>query len=419
MKHFYLKLILFCLFFNFSFAQSQKETYNQSVQAYQNKNFVQFLQLTQKLDSLRPSHPTYTYNLACAFALNGKTDEAISVLEKCLLMNNKIDFESENDLASIKNSERYQKLISLKTELGTLVSTSNKVVSLSEKTLHPEGLLYLNKNKIWLVTSIRNRKIVSFDAKTGKCIDWFTDKDLLSVFAIKADKNEKIVWVAASSIPEMKGYNKNLEGKSEVLKIDIKTKKVLQRFPLQGNHVLGDLVVAKNGDVYVSDSGESNIYKIVKDKMSLWLDLKKEAFNLQGLTFNEDESQLFIADYLKGILKIPMQNPKDRNWLIFSKQTTVKGIDGLLWHKNSLLAIHNGVKPIRIIQYFLNQNNEIIASEILDNNRPEFDEPANATISDGKLYFFANSPWKGYDKNFELDETKFDYPTLYSNPLTK
>ena len=147
--------------------------------------------------------------------------------------------------------------------------------------------------------------------------------------------------------------------------------------------------------------------------------LKKEAFNLQGLTFNENESQLFIADYLKGILKISMKNPSDRNWLNFPKETTVKGIDGLLWHKNSLVAIHNGVKPIRIIQYSLNQNNEISGFKILDHNRPEFNEPALATISNGKLYFFSNAPWSAYDKNLNLNETQFENPILYSNSLAQ
>ncbi len=419
MRFLSIKLFLFYLMFVTSFGQTQKEIYNQSLQAYQKKDFVEFLKLTQKLDNARPSHPTYSYNLACALALNGKTEEAISALEKCLLMNDKINFEDESDLASLKNSEEYQKLAELKSKLNTTISSSVKQVSLSEKSLHPEGLLYLSKSKTWLVASIRNRKIVSFDGNTGQYTDWFTDKNLLSVFAIKTDKKEKVLWVSTSVMPEMKGYNKSLDGRSEILKIDIKTKKVLQRFPLQGNHVLGDLVVTKSGDVYISDSGEATIFKISNDKMSVWMDLKSEAFNLQGLTFNEEESQLFIADYLKGILKISVQNPSERNWLEFPNETTVKGIDGLLWYKNSLVAIHNGVKPIRIIQYTLNQNNEIAGFKVLDHNRPEFDEPALGTISNGQLYFFSNSPWKGYDKNFELDETKFDHPTLYSNSLTE
>ncbi|MGH2667077.1 TPR end-of-group domain-containing protein [Flavobacterium sp.] len=392
--------------------------YNLSVQAYQNKDFGQFLNLNRKLDSLRPSHPTYTYNLACAFALNGKTDEALSVLRKCVLMNTKIDFESEKDLESLKNSEGYKKLFALKSKWEIPVTSSEKIISLSEKTLHTEGLLYLNSSKTWLATSIRNRKIVSFDIHSGQCTDWLSGEDLLSVFAIKADKKEKILWITTSAMPEMKGYNKNFEGKSEILKIDIKTKKILKRFPLQGNHVLGDLVVAKNGDVYISDSGEAVIFKITDDSMSVWLDLNKEAFNLQGLTFDETESQLFIADYLKGILRIPMQDLTYRNWLNFPSNVTVKGIDGLLWHKKTLIAIHNGVKPIRIMQYVLNQNNEITNFNVLDNNRLEFDEPALGTISGGKLYFFSNSPWKAYNRNFDLDETQFENPTLYTNSLT-
>lgn len=393
--------------------------YNLSIQAYQNKDFGQFLKWNKKLDSVRPSHPTYTYNLACAYALNGKTDEALSVLGQCVLMNNKIDFEAENDLASIKNAEGYPKIVALKSALEVPVSSSNKQIALSEKPLHPEGLLYLNTSKTWLATSIRNRKIISFDIHSGQCADWFTDEGLLAVFSIKADKKEKTLWVSTSAMPEMKGYNKNVEGKSEILKIDIKTKKILKRFPLQGNHVLGDLVVAKNGDVYISDSGEAVILKITSDVMSVWLDLKKEAINLQGLTFNENESRLFIADYLKGILCIPMQDPTRRNWLKFPESNTIKGIDGLLWHQNTLIAIHNGVKPIRIMRYSLNQHNEIAGSHVLDSNRPEFDEPALGTLSNGKLYFFANAPWKAYSKDFNLDETQFENPILYTNSLTE
>ena len=33
------------------------------------------------------------------------------------------------------------------------------------------------------------------------------------------------------------------------------------------------------------------------------------------------------------------------------------------------------------------------------------------------MYFFANSPWKFYDKNGQLDETKIDYPKLYELTL--
>ncbi|MCL9804531.1 hypothetical protein NAT51_03295 [Flavobacterium amniphilum] len=416
MKQFYF-LPVFFLFGLTGFSQSLKELYNKSVLAYQDKNYADFLQYSRQLDSLRPSHPTYSYNLACAFALNGKTDEAVLGLKKCLLMNNTVSFEAENDLTNIKNTDQYQSLIDLKSTLGNPVMTSVKETVLSEKDLHPEGLLYLQKTKLWLVASVRNRKIVSFEKSSGKCSDWFTDSGLYSVMALKADEKEKILWVTSSVMPEMKGFAKSLEGKSEILKIDIKTRKLLKRFPLDGNHVLGDLVVDNKGNVYVSDSGEAVIFKIANDKLNIWIDLKKEAYNLQGLTFNDDGSELFIADYLKGILKINVKNPQQRHWLKFPENSTVKGIDGLLCYKKSLIAIHNGVKPIRIMKYSLNDKNEISDSVILDHNRPEFNEPALGTISGSKLYFFSNAPWTAYDKNGDLNETIIEFPALYSNQL--
>ncbi|RXR16270.1 hypothetical protein EQG63_11630 [Flavobacterium amnicola] len=412
----YFAILLLC-FFSVSFGQSLKERYNLSTKAYQDKDFVAFLKLTKELDSLRPSHPTYMYNLACAFALNGKTDESIATLKKYVLMNISVAFEKETDLESIKNTTQYTSLLTLQSELNNPVISSVKTTILSERDLHPEGLLYLKKSRQWLATSIRNRKIVSFDIASGKCSDWFTDDNLYSVLSIKADADEKILWVTASAMPEMKSYTSSMEGKSEVLKIDIKTKKVMQRFALEGNHVLGDLVVDKNGNVFISDSGEAIIFKISNDTLEVWLDLKKEAFNLQGLTFNDKQTEVFIADYLKGILRINVSNPSDRIWLKFPEGTTIKGIDGLVWHKKSLVAIHNGVKPIRLIQYFLNEANEIINHKVLDNNRPEFNEPALGTLVGNKFYFFSNAPWKAYDKNGVLDESIIDFPTLYYNPL--
>lgn len=394
-------------------SQSQRELYNKSSEAYKNKDYRLFLKITQKLDSLRPSHPTYTYNLAAAYSLNNELDKAIGVLEKLVLMNAKVDFKNDSDFNAIKQSPEFQNVILLQQELEKPIVNAQKVISLSEKDLHPEGLIWLSKTKTWLSSSIRKKKIVAFNLKTGNCTDWFTESKF-SVFAMKSDAEEKYLWVVTAAMPEMLGFSKEMEGKAEVLKIDIKTRKIIKRFPMDGNHVFGDLILDKNGIVYVSDSGETKIYRISNDKMSVWLDLKPEAFNLQGITFNEKQSKIYIADYLKGILVIDVQNPQNRNWLDFPKGTTPKGIDGLVFHKNSLFAIHNGVKPIRIIQYHLNEKqNKISSFKIIDHNRPEFDEPALGIILNEKLYFFSNSPWKGYDKQFNLDETKFENPMLF------
>lgn len=413
MKKIITVLIVLSIFLEDCFSQSQRDLYNNSIKAYEAKNYSEFLQLTKQLDSIRPMHPTFTYNLAIAYALLQQTDNAVLQLKKAILMNAKTAFEDDADFQSIKETEAFKSLSAFKQKQLDVVVTSQKAITLSEKALHPESVLYLSKTKTWLASSIRKRKIVSFDEKTGKCSDWLTAENILAVFALKPDDKEEFLWVATSAIPEMENYSETVKGKAEILKVNIKTKNIVNRYSLEGNHVFGDIYVTKNNKVFISDSDKPIIYTIENDALADWLSLENTAFNLQGITMNREEDMLFIADYLKGIAVIKTAN-KEVNWLNFPKDATSKGIDGLVYAKNSLFAVQNGVSPIRITQLKLNSSHtEITDFKVLDNNRPEFDEPALLTLVKDKLYFFANSPWKAYDKNGVLDESKVTNPELY------
>ena len=83
---------------------------------------------------------------------------------------------------------------------------------------------------------------------------------------------------------------------------------------MDGFHVFGDLVLTKNDVVYISDSNKPILYKIENESLTEWLNLEKEAFNLQGITLNDSEDKLFIADYLKGILTISLKD-KSNKWM--------------------------------------------------------------------------------------------------------
>jgi hypothetical protein len=411
-----LKLILmtFILFGHSIFGQSQKELYDASIKAYESKDYKAFLKYTVSLDSIRPFHPTYSYNLVSAHALNSNWEEAQIALRKLILMNSSVEFENDINFKAMENDEGYSILLQLKKAQNKKVETSKLVVTLSEKDLHPEGLLYLTKSKVWLASSVRKRKIVSFDSKTGLCVDWLKENKMLSVLAIKADAKEQFLWAATTAFTEMEGFDTKLKGKAEVLKIDIKTKKIVKRFSIEGNPIFGDLVIAKNGIVYISNSNKPVLYKIENNVLSEFISFEDQAYNLQGLTFNADQSKMFLADYLKGICMVDI-NSKNASWLEFPDMASPKGIDGLVFYNNSLVAIQNGVKPIRVTQLQLNdQQNQIIDFKIVDNNRAEFNEPTLATKVGDKLYFFSNSPWNEYDEKGVLDLNKVANPMLYS-----
>lgn len=402
---------------NLLLGQSLKELNNQSKVAYEAKDYAGFLRILKKMDSIRPAHPTFMYNLACAYALNNEADHAFNVLEKCILNNKDVVFETESDLQSLKPFPKFEILANLKKKLSEQIETSFKQCVLEEKELHPESVLFLEKQKLWLAGSVRKRKIVSFDIHSGKCIDWYKDENMLAVMSLKMAPDAKTIWVCTSAMPEMEGFDANIENRSEVLQIDIVTRKILQRIPLLGKHVLGDLLVTPKGDVFITDSVQPLVYKLEKGNMITWLDLSKQAFNLQGIAYNAKDKSIFIADYLKGILKVNLSNPLDNKWLTVADGITLKGIDGLYCYKNSLIAIQNGVNPIRIVRFELDNTSNITNAIVLDHNRLEFKEPTLGYVVNNDFYFIANAPWQAYDSKGNLDSSKVSNPMLYVNKL--
>jgi hypothetical protein len=71
---------------------------------------------------------------------------------------------------------------------------------------------------------------------------------------------------------------------------------------------------------------------------------------------------------------------------------SLNGIDGLVLHERSLIAIQNGIIPHRVVRLDLAPGGLAIAkASILEMNHPDFDEPTLGVVVDGALYFSADS----------------------------
>jgi hypothetical protein len=120
---------------------------------------------------------------------------------------------------------------------------------------------------------------------------------------------------------------------------------------------------------------------------------------MQGLTFSEDGNYVFIADYVKGPFRLEMATRK----LIkigATPENSLKGIDGLLFHRGTLLALQNGTYPLRVMRFQLNSTLDTITrADIIDQGRHELNEPTQGTLVGNDFYYVANSQWGAYDEN--------------------
>ena len=137
--------------------------------------------------------------------------------------------------------------------------------------------------KLWESdTLLTTSESVIFDEKRNvfyvSCINgvspWIHDGD---GFIAKMDREGKILerkWVEGISAPKGMGIYEDalyVTDIDQVVRIDINTGEISARFPIEGGMNINDLAVAHDGDVFVSDSKGSAIYKITGDEVTQML----------------------------------------------------------------------------------------------------------------------------------------------------
>ena len=404
-------LISFLLFIVFSStAQNLQQYYSDAMAAYKAKNFPQFYEKIKEANKLHPYHQGILYQLGIAATLTGKKSEAIQNLKKAILIDTDFKLEGIADFNSIKDSPEFKKIIALQKEWQTEVVHSEIAFTLRDRDLHTEGIEYDSVRKTFYFGSIHKRKIIKL-TPDGRVSDFCSSgfEGMTSVFGIKVDVKRGVLWACTSPMEEMENYDSL--ARSAVFKFDLSSGKLLHKYQVllnKNNCVFGDLILSKEGKVIISDSKNNDLYTINEKTNQIEpYYTSTEFWNIQGMAFSPNEKYLFVADYVKGIFRLNIKTREliemKNNAEISTGGVSLKGIDGIYFYNNSLIAIQNGVNPLRATRYFLNKElNEIVGFEIIDRKHPSFGEPTLGVIDGKTLYYIANSQWGGYDNNHHI-----------------
>lgn len=380
-------------------SQELRPLIEQGREAYEADDFHKSLALIKQANGVRPNHPMILRLLVRLNALTNQKEAAYAALRTLLMIDADIEILLHQDLQSIQGDKRFKSIQREFEEMNKPVGKYDTVAVITQRKLHPESLVVLPDEGI-LLGSVHERKIVKV-SNEGEVEDWVPSgaHGLYAVMGMKLDQQRGLLWVASTAIPQMVWYTDDMDGKAAVFAFDIHTRKLVKKYeaPSSGEYWFGDLAVAENGAVYISNSRAPEIYTIatLASEVRLWKTIPA-LVSLQGLALNGD--RLFVADYLHGLYVTEASDPtKAPVQVLIPDGVNLKGIDGLYFFDDQLITIQNGVYPNRITSWELSDDQKsIVGFRYLDKANPLFGEPTLGCIEDELFYYIANSQWNGY-----------------------
>lgn len=395
----YLLLFAFILgIYSSAFSQAYVQHYRDGVQAYEDKDYEAFLYHFEKADSLRPNHRVILYNLAIAQALNDYPEKAFETLKYRTGFYAVDDFSEDEDFSSLAESGHIDELQKMVEDLNRPEKMSRKAFEVSIDGFHVEGIAYDEQESRFYLTDIRNGFVysVGLDGSNPEKVLDLKEFGYWSAMGIKLDpQNDDHLWITTSAMENFAEFNGTMSGKSAVLKIDMSNKELIKAYEIEGNHVFGDLIFSKDGSLVISDSGEPTLYTISpnEDELKEFISYP-EWWNLQGITFSEDEDFLFVSDYITGIYKVDLETKEVTP--LTENNELLRGSDGIYSYGSKLVLLQNGATPKRVASIRLDKKGEEITFP--DNSLEELDEPTLGVVVGSDLYYIVNSPWAYYDQ---------------------
>lgn len=380
--------------------------------AYKAKDWPGFLDAARAASTLSPENPDLQYRLARALVLAGQVDDGLTALDRIAAMGLAYRIEKHPDFAGVAEDPRFLAVRQKMAASVAPIEGGSDVWTLPTRALLVESIAHDSKSGAFFLSMVHARKIVRVDT-SGAVKDFVPPGEPgWGYFGMRADPARRVLWVGHNAMAHAEGYREADKDRGALLRLNLDSGTVEKRYDLPGAHVLGDLTVARNGDVWVSDSVGGGIYRVTAAGAALEEMVPPGRLRSpQGLAFSADETRLYGADYSGGLFVLDVASRQLRK---MQKPDTVSlyGIDGLVAAGGGLVAVQNGVQPHRLVMLRLDGGgSRVTAAQILDMNDKVL-EPTHAVVVGGDVYYVATSQWRNFDGDGKLLDEKQTAPMV-------
>ena len=344
------------------------------------------------------------YFLAAAKQHLGESREAFDLLKECMALDEGFDPSGGPEFAGLRGEHSFTELVERARQHFPAVAMARLALATEEKDLVPEGLAWDPKRELFYLGSLHRKKIVQI-TPDSHASDFVPPQPepLLPVLGIRLDPDDGTIWANAFQDAGASA------GRTQLLHIDTQGR-VLARFspPDKGRHGFNDLVVRKSGEVFTTDSLGNSVFRFdPRARKFTALEFHRPLFYPNGIALAGDDHTIYVADTL-GVIKYDLANSSSTD-VAPGPHATLGGIDGLYWHRESLVAIQNGIGTPRVAVFKLSPDGTRVARvTVLEYRTTLTALPTTGAIRGSDFYFISNSQIDNLNGDKILDPTRLE-----------
>ena len=326
----------------------------------------------EKLLSPTPDKATMTYEMARTWAFAKQWPEAMDWLRK-LDLSSGIDPSRDSVFADLRGTREFQAIADAARAATPPVSHSRAAFQVPEGDLVPENLAYDPRERRFYFGSMRKGMVLRC-SRAGVC-DTFADGPGV-VLGLKVFGGG--LWVLD-----------NKDRESALVHYDLASRQSIRRYPVTGAHNFNDLAIARSGEIYLTDTRAGVVWNLKPGATEL-IRIPGKFDRANGIAISPDGRLLYVSAFPEGLLTVDLKTNTVQT-IPRPDSLCLATIDGLYFHKGSLIAIQNAFLSPRVVRLHLTPDlHGIDRFEVPERRNPLFDGVTTGVIVGNEFFYMAN-----------------------------
>ncbi|HJU90377.1 MAG TPA: hypothetical protein VJ672_13360 [Gemmatimonadaceae bacterium] len=349
-----------------------------------------------------PNDGSVLVYLARAQALTGDPGDALRTLERLAIQGAVVDLAADTAFRSLRVAPYAIRFAAATRQLARASAPlvrSDTAFVLEDPDFIPEGIAHDPARDVFYVGSLVGGGVLRL-MRDGSAVSFFSSTATAppQVLGIRIDAPARRLWLAAlfpdTAAPQ---FARGSGGWAALHAYDLESGELVARHPAPDStrpHLLNDIALTPNGDVYVTDSEGAALFRLRAGSAALErVPIGSQSFTYpNGIAVTADGARVYVA-HVEGLSVLDLRARNDTLMRVLAPPgEPTGGIDGLYACGTALYAIQSRFGFQQVTRFQLSADGRrITRSEALERRHPAYDAATTGALVAGAMFYIANA----------------------------